>query len=475
LLKTLEEPPPHVVFVLATTDPQKVSDTIRSRTQHLQFHLLPMDIMEDHIRWLAGDAGIDLTDDALQSVLRQGGGSARDTVSALELVASGGGEPLEITPLDEFVEAFIEHDPGRALTVVALAVQQGRDPRTLTDDIVRHLRDCFLSLMAPELVQLPTQRAAEVADLAHRLGAANAVRAMERLGEMLVEMRHAPDPRLLLEVALVQLTHQAASNDVSALLDRLDKLEQQVASGVAATPVARSAPVDPATGRAALGGRARPPAANPVPAATAPPPTAPPAPAASAVEPAIESTVESAPPAAAAAPPPAVAPSAPSPAAPTSAAPTPVAPTSSGNLVADATARWAAEIKPKLKGLARALYSNTTVLGERDGSFALGVANDATRQKCDDHRADVEAAIAAVVGGKVSVQLVIHTGAGDHDDEVDAGNNVVPLARAAAPAPPPPADEDVDLDDLVDAPPESVVSPLDRLAQAFPGSQLVDE
>ena len=466
LLKTLEEPPPHVVFVLATTDPQKVSDTIRSRTQHLQFHLLPMDVMEDHIRWLAGDAGIDLTDDALQSVLRQGGGSARDTVSALELVASGGGEPLETTPLDEFVEAFIEHDPGRALTVVALAVQQGRDPRTLTDDIVRHLRDCFLSLMAPELVQLPTQRAAEVADLAHRLGAANAVRAMERLGEMLVEMRHAPDPRLLLEVALVQLTHQAASNDVSALLDRLDKLEQQVASGVAAAPAPRPAPVDPATGRAALGGRARPPAASPA-AAPAPAPTAAPA----AAPPAAAAPPPAAPAAADTTPPPAPTP-APTPA---SAPAAPVAPAASGNLVADAAARWATEIKPKLKGLARALYSNTTLLGERNGAFALGVANDATRQKCDDHRADVEAAIASVVGGKVSVLLVIHTGAGDHDDEVDAGNNVVPLARPAAPAPPPPADEDVDLDDLVDAPPESVVSPLDRLTQAFPGSQLVDE
>ena len=172
LLKTLEEPPPHVVFVLATTDPQKVSDTIRSRTQHLQFHLLPMDVMESHIRWLAADAGIELDDEALQSVLRQGGGSARDTVSALELVSAGGGEALDTTPLDEFIEAFIEHDPGRALTVVAHAVQQGRDPRTLTDDIVRHLRDCFLSLMAPELVQLPVQRAAEVSALAQRLGAA---------------------------------------------------------------------------------------------------------------------------------------------------------------------------------------------------------------------------------------------------------------------------------------------------------------
>ena len=430
LLKTLEEPPPHVVFVLATTDPQKVSETIRSRTQHLQFHLLPMDVMEQHIRWLAGDAGIELSDEALQSVLRQGGGSARDTVSALELVASGGGEPLETTPLDEFIEAFIEHDPGRALTVVALAVQQGRDPRTLTDDIVRHLRDCFLSLMAPELVQLPVQRAEEVSALAQRMGAAAAVRAMERLGEMLVEMRHAPDPRLLLEVALVQLTHEAASNDMSVLLDRIERLEHQVVSGVAAVPAVRAAPIDPSTGRAALGGRAR--------RETAP-----------AAAPAGDG----------------------------------------GDLVAATAARWAGDIKPKLKGLARAMYSNTTLLGERDGAFTLGVSNEATRLKCEEHRKDVEAAIASVVGGKVAVQLVIHTGPDDHDDAVAGGgngggggggggnggsSNVVPFARDAPPVPMP-DEEAIDLDDLIDAPPEAVVSPIDRLAQAFPGSQLVDE
>ena len=115
LLKTLEEPPPHVVFVLATTDPQKVSETIRSRTQHLQFHLLPMDVLEEHIRWVAADAGIAVDDDAFQAVLRQGGGSARDTVSALEVVAASGGDVEEPTPLDEFVEALIDHDPGRAL------------------------------------------------------------------------------------------------------------------------------------------------------------------------------------------------------------------------------------------------------------------------------------------------------------------------------------------------------------------------
>ena len=88
LLKTLEEPPPHVVFVLATTDPQKVSATIRSRVQHLEFHLLPMDELDRHIRWVAADAGLTVSEAAFAAVLTQGGGSARDTLSALELVAS---------------------------------------------------------------------------------------------------------------------------------------------------------------------------------------------------------------------------------------------------------------------------------------------------------------------------------------------------------------------------------------------------
>jgi len=446
LLKTLEEPPPHVVFVLATTDPQKVSDTIRSRTQHLQFHLLPMDVMEDHIRWLAADAGIELDDGALQSVLRQGGGSARDTVSALELVSASGGVAIETTPLDEFIEAFIEHDPGRALTVVAHAVQQGRDPRTLTDDIVRHLRDCFLSLMAPELVQLPTQRAAEVSDLAQRMGAAAIVRAMERLGEMLVEMRHAPDPRLLLEVALVQLTHEAASVDLSVVLDRIERLEQQTVTRDVTAPIPRPVPVDPATGRAALGGRARPAAAPAAPPAAAPPPAADPTPAPAPVRPAPAPVAE-----------------------PPAPAPTPAA-APAGSVSADhAAAVWASDIMPALKALTKAMFATTKLLGARDGAVVVAAPNEPTRAKCQQQLPDVEAAMRKVLGGVVPVQLVVDGSADtDHDDPGLS-------APARAEAPPPPPDEEVDLTDLVDAPPETVQTPTDRLLQAFPGSQVIDE
>ncbi|MEI8238343.1 MAG: DNA polymerase III subunit gamma/tau [Actinomycetota bacterium] len=455
LLKTLEEPPPHVVFVLATTDPQKVSDTIRSRTQHLQFHLLPMDVMESHIRWLASDAGIDLDELALQSVLRQGGGSARDTVSALELVAASDGEAIESTPLDEFIEAFIELDPGRALTVVALAIQQGRDPRTLTDDIVRHLRDLFLSLMAPELVQLPTQRAIEVSDLAARMGAASIVKAMERLGEMLVEMRHAPDPRLLLEVALVQLTHQASSIDLAVVLDRVERLEHQVASGaVVAAPVTAPAPVDQTSGRAVLGGRATRDATGPIPRPTPLPkeskePSAAAAPASAVV---LDHAVV-----------PPVAP-----------APSTVSPGGGATLAVEV---WSSQVVPSLKSLARAIYAATKLIGERDGAVVLGAPNDAHRARCLQYVNDVESAIEKAVGQKVPVVIMVDIGASvtDDTDGHEKPDNVRQMPARSPSAAPPPDDDDIDLSDLVDVPPEAVVSPTDALLDAFPGSQLIEE
>ncbi|HEY7627859.1 MAG TPA: DNA polymerase III subunit gamma/tau [Ilumatobacteraceae bacterium] len=427
LLKTLEEPPPHVVFVLATTDPQRVSETIRSRTQHLQFHLLPMDVLEEHIRWMAGDAGIELSDTALQAVLRQGGGSARDTISALELVAASGGEAPELTPLDEFLEAFIERDPGRALAVVAHAIQQGGDPRTLTEEIIRHLRDCFLALMAPELVQLPAQREAEVTSQATRLGAAAIVRAMERLGEMLVEMRHAPDPRLLLEVALVQLTHDAAGSDVHTLMARLERLEQLVAEGAGAAE--KAVPTNPATGKATIGGRARrdaqqhPSAVRPQPE---PPPVANPSP-----------------------------------------------PDSGGAAASTASAATAdndvpglfeRQVRPSLRGMAKAIYMGAHVGPMSNGALVVNFAGEPHRVRAEEYRAEVERALAAAAGRAIPLTLGVDHGAGNDD-------NVVQLKRVQQA----PADEDVDTADLVDVPPDAVVSPIDRLTQAFPGSEIIEE
>ena len=442
LLKTLEEPPAHVVFVLATTDPQKISQTIISRTQHLQFHLLPNDILAEHVRWVIADAGLQVDDDAIEAVLRQGGGSARDTLSALDQVVAAGGVAPDSAPLDEVVEALIEADTGRALAAVAAATAAGRDTRTLTENLVAHLRDAFLSLMAPELVQLPDRTAARVADQAGRLGTAATVRALEVLGEMLVELRHAPDPRLLLDVALVRLTRAEADTSYAALLARVEKLERALASGDA--PVARpgaaavapappsapapgaSTPAAPA-GRAAIGaraGRATPPAAPTAPRAPAPSPPAP-------LPPAAASSGASA---------------------------GPVPNRDQLTLV------WADHVLPKLKGMARALYSPGRFVesGPTEARFAVPPTTPIGRLV--QHRGEVEAALSSEFGRPVAITLVV-----DHGDA--AAPSIVGPGHQG-----PPDDEMVSLDELVDAAPGQLPpSGLERLAQAFPGAELLDD
>ncbi len=434
LLKTLEEPPPHVVFVLATTDPQKVRDTIRSRTQHLRFHLLPADELTEHVRWVARDAGLDVDDAAIDAAIAQGGGSARDTLSALELIANAGGDAGDLLSFDEFVEALIEHDTGLALTAMAHAVNAGHEPRGLAEALVRHLRNGFLSLMAPELVQLSTHQVDALAAQAQRLGPAALVRAIERLGEILVELRHAPDPRVLVEVALVQLTSApatSAGDDIGPLAARVAVLEQALAEG--RVPVAApAAPVDPTTGRTALGGRARRAVADVTGATPRPAPAAPP----------------DAPPAA-----PAPATAAPATAPTAAAAPAPAAPTAR-----DLRAEWDT-VRPTLRNLARALYSSMEIVATGPDTISFSPPNAATKAKCEDARKDVEAAWQAATGNAVRIELVTK-------DE--------PGATGASTPPPPPDDEDIDLDDLVDAAPGTVPTTLDRLAEAFPGSQLVE-
>ena len=468
LLKTLEEPPPHVVFVLATTDPQKMSDTIRSRTQHLQFHLLPADTLAEHVRWVAADAGLEMSEAALEQALSRGGGSARDTLSALELLANTGDEGMQVVPLDEFVESMIDRDPGHALTVIAHAISGGMDPRTLTEELIAFLRNGFLALMAPELVQVPSNRLDALAAQAQRLGAAGLVRGIELLGGSLSEMRHAPDPRVLLDVATVQLTADNAGGDTAALAQRLERLERQVAAGAVAPPVEKApAPRDPATGRAALGGRAR--SAAPV------------ASEAVASEPVASAPVASD----GVARPAAVADVAPE---PTVSAPSAA---SRNDITADV---WENTIRPALRGMARAVYGPAGFIRSTDSTLTLSVPNAVHRGKCEEQRSVVEAALAAFVGGPVSVELIDDGDGGGGASGRTSTEPAATGARATPPEPPSdqapdggaesvetssprerglaaaaagpvdevdvvagldelPDDDDVDLDDLTDAPP----------------------
>ena len=506
LLKTLEEPPPHVIFVLATTDPQKVSETIRSRCQKLQFNLISADVLSAHVRWIIQDAGLTVSDDAIDTVVRQGGGSARDTLSALEQVVAAGGVAPDAEPLDELIESLIESDSGRAITAVAKAVNDGRDARTLTENLVAHLRDCFLSLMAPDLVQLPDRSAQRVLDQGRRLGVASTVRAMEVLGEMLVELRHAPDPRLLLDVAIVRLTNVSSDTSPAALLARIERLEQGL-GGASSAPVispgaerpssgattATQAKIDRLAGNTVPSPQARAerhagnaPAAPEAPEAPEnedPPPVQssnPERQPSAHIEPVAVAVPERArlgqrvtrpgTPAATTQPAPATptpTPTVPSPAAVTAARlsgddqPTPVVPSKAPPTRDELVLQWADNVLPKLKGLAKAYYSPGRFVDSEDGVaiFALPASMPVT--KCEQYRAEVEAALARQFGRPVPIRLRT-------DKE--------PERKPVASDYPSFEDEVYDPSELVDAPPgDAPATGVDRLVEAFPGAELMEE
>lgn len=433
LLKTLEEPPEHVVFVLATTDPQKVAETIRSRVQHLQFHLLPVDELEKYVRFVIKEAGLTVDDESIGLVLRQGGGSARDTLSALELVVSGGAELEAVHTTDEIIDALVAKDQGRVLAAVAHAMQLGRDPRTFTEDIVRSMRDSFLSVLAPELVQLPAARVTEIAQRARSLGNRTVVRVMEVLGQTLIEMRHAPDARLLLEVAMVRLSSPDMDDSSAALTSRIAALEERVAQlmagGINSLP---PAPVDASTGRAKLGGRANGPrdTTSPTPAPakpSAPGADAPPAP------PAADVPVPSSPPA--------------------------DQPTN------DPAHVWP-QIVDSLKPLAKAIFRPATIDSVVDNVVTVRLPHNTPLDKGQQQSAVLTEALRKMCGAKYSVVIV-------KDDtnavERPVENKPVTIADEVA------ADEfkPIDPDDIL---PDEVHEDqsIETLRDFFPGGQVED-
>lgn len=236
LLKTLEEPPAHVVFVLATTDPQKVLPTIRSRTQHFEFRLLSSDVLGGLLADVNERAGLGVAPEALDLVVRRGHGSARDALSVLDQVAAAGEVEDEASVVSDVVDALADRDAGRVLVAIAEGMASGREPRRLATDLLDHLRNGFLALTARGLVQLPDDAAAVAEGQARRLGLAGVVRALEVIGLAAADMRDSVDPRVTLEVALMRVASPAADADPAALLARIERLEAQVAGGTPITP-----------------------------------------------------------------------------------------------------------------------------------------------------------------------------------------------------------------------------------------------
>ena len=503
LLKTLEEPPSHVIFVLATTDPQKVLPTIRSRTQHFEVHLLSAADLEGLVDHVVADAGLELSPEGRAYVLRVGAGSARDTLSALDRVVAAGGIPDSEDAVDELVEALCERDTGRALSAVEGALSRGRNPRVLGEALIARLRDVFLSSVGADLSRLTDTDRARAKKQGRRLGAAGATRALESLGEAFVGIQDALDPRIPLEVALVRLTRDDADISLSSLADRISRLERDgVVAAVdpalaspgparptappppvanddaaeeqavgSAMPAAGSRPADVARQELARrsgtedGGRPARPATRPAaarPARPARPGSAPAAPAASAPaapEPALEPAPE---PELIAEP----APSAPAAAAP---APAPAPAPAGGTMPAlvDLTRIWSDTLLPALPQRSRARFSGGHWVEVSDGVAVFGLPNEPHATRCEELRPEVESILSAHFGTTVPIRLVVDGSAPD-----PSAPRAVAASRRAADENP--VDESIDLDDLTNAR-GTATAGVDRIAAVFPGASLVDE
>ncbi len=266
LLKLVEEPPPHVKFIFATTEPDKVIGTIRSRTHHYPFRLVPPRVLSGYLATLCEAEGIAVEPVVLPLVVRAGAGSVRDSLSVLDQLLGGAdvngvsyGQAtalLGYTPdslLDEFVDAFAAGDAGGVFACVDKVIEVGQDPRRFAEDLLRRLRDLVIVAAVPEalasgLVDVATDQGERLTSQAATLGPGELTRAAEVIAQGLTEMRGTTAPRLHLELMCARVLLPGADADGRGIHARLDRLERR--TGMAGA-VAETAPAAAATSRPA--------------------------------------------------------------------------------------------------------------------------------------------------------------------------------------------------------------------------------
>jgi len=261
LLKLVEEPPPHLRFIFATTEPDKVIPTIRSRTHHYPFRLIPPRLLSSYLGELCEREGVTIDAAALPLVVRAGAGSARDTLSVLDQLLGGAGPQgvthelatglLGYTPdtlLDEVVDAFAAGDGAAVFGVVDKVVETGQDPRRFTEDLLRRLRDLVIVAAVPDapatgLIDVSEDQGERLVAQAARFGSAELSRAADIAATGLTEMRGATAPRLLLELLCARILLPGADHATDGVLARLDRLEKRLT--ITGTPTATVAPPAP--------------------------------------------------------------------------------------------------------------------------------------------------------------------------------------------------------------------------------------
>ena len=432
LLKTLEEPPDHVIFVLATTDPQKVLPTIRSRTQHVELNLIPAEILMRHVQDIGERASMELDPAVVDYVVERGAGSVRDALSALDQVVTAGGIPDTRVSVDALVDGIAGHDLTASMAAIAETVAAGVDPRDLAHRTARKLRDIFLAGAGVNPGQATLEELPQLAEKATQMGRATNVRALELLGDALIGMRQAPDPRLVLDLAVVRLFAEFSEERPAA---------EPPQSAPAEPP--QSAPAEPpqriskpaAAARAAL-------AATPevVPLETAvvradaplpPPPSSPniekdtsreppnDETALGQQEPALKSVQLSA---------------------------------------TEISELWQQRVLPGLSSRARARFQAAKLVEVQEHTVQFELPNETHRERCEQLKSDVEESLSKLTGVTVQVELVVSSGA-----QVDDVEKPMELPEEVV--------DPADFKTTNDSGPSSV----ERVLEAFPGAVASDD
>jgi DNA polymerase-3 subunit gamma/tau len=246
LLKVVEEPPAHVLFIFATTEPEKLISTIRSRTHHYPFRLVPPAILSTHLEKVCESEGIKVAKGVIQLVVRASGGSVRDAQSILGQLLAGAGKDgvtyeiavallgyTDSALLDEAIDSLAASDSASLFNTVDRVVESGQDPKRFAQDLLERLRDLIIVGAVDEnnsqvLVQIPTDQLDRMRTQAKLIGIANLIRSADLLANGLTQMRGATPPRLILELVCGQMMLPQASD--AAVSARLEKLERGVIS-----------------------------------------------------------------------------------------------------------------------------------------------------------------------------------------------------------------------------------------------------
>ena len=271
LLKVVEEPPPHVIFIFATTEPEKLISTIRSRTHHYPFRLVPPGILGEHLEKICGQEGVKVAKGVIPLVVRASGGSVRDALSILgQLLAGAGAEGVsyeiaiqllgftDSALLDDAVEALAARDGATLFKTVDRVIESGHDPRRFASDFLERLRDLMIvdALAATSansiLRDIPEDQLERMVAQAKNLGAATLSRAADIAAEGLTQMRGATAPRLILELICGRMLLPMGDTTDSGLLARLERLERVQGMATPATPApVAQAPATPAPAKKA--------------------------------------------------------------------------------------------------------------------------------------------------------------------------------------------------------------------------------